>query len=192
MRIGILVIVAVFAVACKNGKEAKEPGDAPQELEATSCPSSIDQTFTGKSLPTNAANNAVTSKWRHELVASQPGTPDATVKATSEFKTHKKNEVANAACPTEYKYGTQLEKIDWEQTYPDGSMFKGKAKDPAVVCTDGANYFVDVKGGEITSGTGCFKGAKGTWSAKITVGYHCPQGAGHCPTDGNFKAKLQY
>jgi hypothetical protein len=185
MRIGIVVVLVVFAIACHTQK-ATESGTPVGPL-------SVVQKLKGKSIPTNASSNTVKSKWRHELVGKQPGMSDATVIATSEFKTHDKQGQVDPKCSGASKYGAELTKLDFEQTYPDGSSFKGKASYPAgwPVCTDGARFFIEAEG-DITSGKGKFKGAKGEWSAEIKIDYLCDEKTNSCPTEGSFSAAFEY
>lgn len=193
MRIGIFVALAVFAVACaKNNKQTEPAG----EIRAKEGPASINQQLTGRSLTTQSNSN---KSWtEHKLTATETGRPNATVIATAEFKTHKKFKdtpttpiPGDGDCPAgTHKWGGELHKLTWTQTYDDGSgSFEGDAKiqGSKPVCTDGSEFLVEKVKGKIKKGTGDFEKVKGDWEASITVRRAKCDATG-CPSEGYFKA----
>jgi len=65
-------------------------------------------------------------------------------------------------CPDEFPYGSNLIRLEWAETFNDGSVLSGAASDDQAVCSDGLVNVIQVMG-PITGGTGRFEGASGTW-----------------------------
>jgi hypothetical protein len=213
MRIGILVALAVFAIACTTssgvssaagtgGAAAVVVAGEPASGAAATGPSSLKQALVGRATPKNAADTAdISRKWEFVLFASptsgQPGIAKVTVDAT--FAKHKEKKTppataipADPRCSAPMQWGADLSSLTWTQSYQDaaGSTLEGKAKNPAsqAVCTDGNAFQIKVEG-DITKGKGMFKNVKGgDWKATIDVSEICNPVEKWCPVKGKFEA----
>ncbi len=65
-------------------------------------------------------------------------------------------------CPDEFPFGSNLIRLEWTETYNDGSVLSGAASPGQALCSDGLANVIQVMG-TITGGTGRFEGASGTW-----------------------------
>lgn len=65
-------------------------------------------------------------------------------------------------CPAELPFGSDLIRLNWAETFEDGSVLSGAASPGQAVCSDGVVNAIPVVG-IITGGTGRFEGASGAW-----------------------------
>jgi len=153
--------LTLLAAGCDPGPTVLVPGDIEQSLSGSSFIIGVD--------PAGKVTTA------HHLIATgSPGT--AHVEALLEFKQHDPQGVISPRCDKRFPYGAALLSMTWVQVYHDGSGFTGAVETESLagsmVCTDGRNFHVDVKGPIVeTAGPRFESFGGGTWTAKATIGH---------------------
>ncbi len=179
MKAGTTLVLAalastVFAAACKDSQ-----GTFVSKYD-------VDQTLSGKSFTVEVDEASGQSRTLQDLTAKgKPGA--AHVVSAVVFKTHEKDIAvqlarggpADSRCPNQkpdkyYPYAADIVSVSWVQSYSDGSSFTGEiaaeTTQSAAVCTDGARFYVKVRG-PVTEGSGPrFKEVVGgNWNAEFWV-----------------------
>ena len=153
--------LTLFAAGCDPGPTVLVPGGIEQSLSGSSFIIGVD--------PAGKVTTA------HHLIATgSPGT--AHVEALLEFKQHDPHGVISTSCDKRFPYGASLISMTWVQVYDDGSAFTGAVETESlagsVVCTDGRNFHIEVRGPIVETAGPRFKSfGGGTWTAMATIGH---------------------
>lgn len=157
---GALALV-VLAVGCKNGPGKIVPGG-------------IEQSFAGSSLVIAADPAGKVTTIHHLVATGDPG--NAHIEALLQFKSHGPSATEDSRCDKRFKYGASLISLTWVQVYHDGSAFTGAVEteslEDAVVCTDGRNFYLNVRGPIVeVSGPRFESFQEGVWTVVARIGH---------------------